>query len=30
VPEQAKHKGLSYEALVQRLVDEALARGKKA
>ncbi|HET8612873.1 MAG TPA: D-alanine--D-alanine ligase [Sphingomonas sp.] len=30
VPEQAKHKGISYEALVQRLVEEALARGEKA
>jgi len=30
VPEQAKHKGITYEALVQRLVDEALARGEKA
>jgi D-alanine-D-alanine ligase len=28
VPEQARHRGLSYEALVQRLIDEALARGK--
>jgi D-alanine-D-alanine ligase len=29
VPEQARHVGLSYEALVQRLIDEALARGKR-
>jgi D-alanine-D-alanine ligase len=27
VPEQARHVGLSYEALVQRIVDEAMARG---
>jgi D-alanine-D-alanine ligase len=27
VPEQAKHIGMSYAALVQRIVDEALARG---
>ena len=27
VPEQAKHVGMSYEALVQRLVDEAMGRG---
>jgi D-alanine-D-alanine ligase len=26
VPEQARHVGMSYEALVQRLIDEALAR----
>ncbi len=29
VPEQAKHVGMSYEALVQRLIDEAL-KGKMA
>ncbi|HLZ77781.1 MAG TPA: D-alanine--D-alanine ligase [Sphingomonas sp.] len=27
VPEQARHVGMSYEALVQRLIDEALDRG---
>ena len=27
VPEQARHVGMSYEALVQRLIDEALERG---
>ena len=27
VPEQAKHVGMSYAALVERIVDEALARG---
>jgi len=27
VPEQAKYIGMSYEALVQRILDEALARG---
>jgi D-alanine-D-alanine ligase len=27
VPEQARHVGLSYEALVQRLIDDALDRG---
>lgn len=27
VPEQAKHVGMSYEALVQRLIDEAMGRG---
>ena len=30
VPEQARHVGMSYEALVQRLIDEALNRGEKA
>ena len=30
VPEQAKHVGLSYEALVQRLIDEALKQDDKA
>lgn len=29
VPEQARHVGMSYEALVQRLIDEALERGKQ-
>ncbi len=29
VPEQARYVGLSYEELVQRLIDEALGRGKK-
>jgi len=29
VPEQAKHVGMSYEALVQRLIDEALDRAGK-
>jgi D-alanine-D-alanine ligase len=29
VPEQAKHVGMSYEALVQRLLDEALGAGGK-
>jgi D-alanine-D-alanine ligase len=28
VPEQARHVGMSYEALVQRLIDAALDRGK--
>ena len=27
VPEQARHVGMSYEALVQRLIDEAMSRG---
>ncbi len=30
VPEQARHVGLSYEALVQRLIDEALDRADAA
>jgi D-alanine-D-alanine ligase len=30
VPEQARHVGMSYEALVQRLIDEALTRGTTA
>ncbi len=34
VPEQARHVGMSYEALVQRLIDEALSQhsepGEKA
>jgi D-alanine-D-alanine ligase len=30
VPEQAKHVGMSYEALVQRLIDEALNRDNTA
>ena len=30
VPEQARHVGMSYEALVQRLIDEALTRGEAA
>ncbi len=29
VPEQARHVGLTYEALVQSLIDEALDRGNK-
>jgi D-alanine-D-alanine ligase len=30
VPEQAKHIGMSYEALVQRILDEALPQGAEA
>jgi D-alanine-D-alanine ligase len=30
VPEQARHVGLSYEALVQRLIDEAMSRDNMA
>ena len=30
VPEQAKYRGISYEALVQRLIDEALSHTKGA